>query len=82
MLLVGGNNLDEKLKLVKPNVILKNEYLNMLSEWKVYGGEIIPWSLNLDTTDFISLVDKLNAYSDGINLQDAFVPSTTLLVDK
>lgn len=77
MLLVGGHNLEENLKLVKPNVILKNEYLNMLSEWKVYGREIIPWSLNLDTTDFISLVDKLNAYSDGINLPDAFVPSTT-----
>lgn len=77
MLLVGGNNLEEKLKLVKPNVDLKNEYLNMLSEWKVHGGEIIPWSLNLDTTDFISLVDKLNAYSEGINLPDGFVPSTT-----
>lgn len=68
--------MEENVKLIKPNVSLKNEYLNMISEWKEYGGELIPWSLNLDTVDFDLLVKGLNEYSDGIGLPDGFVPCT------
>lgn len=68
------NNLVENIKLIKPNVSLKNEYLNMILEWRECGGELIPWSLNLDTADFDSLVEKLNGYSDGFELPDGFVP--------
>lgn len=42
----------EGLRLIKPNVSLKNEYFDMILEWKKSGEELIPWSLNLDTTDF------------------------------
>lgn len=65
------------IKLIKPNINLKNEYLYMISEWKEYGGELIPWSLNLDTADFDSLVENLNGYGDGIGLPDGFLPFTT-----
>lgn len=63
--------------LKKPNADLKNEYLNMISEWKKYGGELIPWSLNLDTDDFDLLVKNLNEYSEGVGLPEGFVPCTT-----
>lgn len=32
--------LKENIKLIKPNLSLKNEYLNMILEWKEYGGDI------------------------------------------
>lgn len=65
------------IKLIKTDVSLKNEYLNMISEWRDYGGDLIPWSLNLDTVDFDLLVKNLNKYSDGIGLPYGFVPFTT-----
>lgn len=68
---------NHNIKLIRPNADLKSEYLNMISEWKEYGGELIPWSLNLDTVDFDLLVKNLNDYSDGIGLPDRFVPCTT-----
>lgn len=67
----------KNINLIKPSVSLKNEYLDMLLEWKECGEELIPWSLNLDTSHFDSLVKNLNEYSDGIGLPDGFVPCTT-----
>lgn len=51
------------MQLVKPKVSLKNQYLNMISEWKEYGGELIPWSLNFDNEDFDLLVKNLNGWA-------------------
>ena len=70
-------NTFENIKLINPNVSMKSEYLNMISEWKEYNEELIPWSLNLDTVDFNLLVKNLNEYSEGIGLPDGFVPCTT-----
>jgi hypothetical protein len=42
----------ENLRLIKPIESLENEYLDMLLEWEQSGEELIPWSLNLDTTNF------------------------------
>lgn len=73
----------EGLRLVKPNVSLKNEYLEMVLEWKETGEELIPWSLNFDTTDFHFMIESLNGYSKGIGLPDGFVEcSTYWLVNK
>lgn len=72
--IIHGN---EKIRLVEPKISLKNEYLNMLTEWRKYGGELIPWSLNLDTISFNSLVESLKGYSNGIGLPDGFFPFTT-----
>lgn len=73
----------EELKLIKPNDSLKNEYLDMILEWKGLGEKLIPWSLNFDTTDFSQMVKKINGYSSGIGLQDGFVEcSTYWLVSK
>ena len=67
----------EHLKLIRPNVILKNEYLDMMSGWKEVGEEPIPWSLCQDTTNFNLMVENLNGYSEGIGLPDGFVECST-----
>ncbi|NMM62524.1 GNAT family N-acetyltransferase [Clostridium sp. P21] len=55
----------------------------MIEEWKNSGEKLIPWSLNLDTTDIHSMVEKLHGYSKGIGLSDNFVESSTYwLIDK
>ncbi len=67
----------EKIRIIEPYVNLKNEYLGMISEWKESGEELIPWSLNLENSDFNLLVEKLNGYSKGIRLPDGFVECST-----
>jgi predicted acetyltransferase len=67
----------DKIRLVQPCIELQNEYLDMLSEWKESGEELIPWSLNLESSDFKLLVDKLNGYSKGIGLPESFVECST-----
>ncbi len=64
------------IKLIEPNISFKNEYLDMISEWKKTDEVLIPWSLNLDTADFGLLVKSLNGYKDGIGLPNGFVPCT------
>ena len=63
----------ENLRLIKPTDSLENEYLDMILEWKQSGEELIPWSLNLDTTNFHLMIESLNGYSKGIGLPDGFV---------
>lgn len=55
-----------ELKLIKPNDSLKNEYLDMIEDWKESEEKIIPLSLNLDPTDFSLMLEKLDGYSRGI----------------
>jgi predicted acetyltransferase len=75
--------MEEGLRLIKPNVSLKNEYSDMILEWKKFGEELIPWSLNLDTADFHLLIETLYGYSEGIGLPDGFVECSTFwLINK
>jgi predicted acetyltransferase len=67
----------EKIRIIEPCVNLKNEYFGMILEWKESGEELIPWSLNLENSDFNLLVEKLNGYSKGIGLPDGFVECST-----
>lgn len=61
------------MELIKPCANFKNEYLDMLAEWKKSGEELIPWTLNADSFDFNLMVEKLNGWSDGIGLPEGFV---------
>jgi predicted acetyltransferase len=40
------------VRLVKPTVDLKQEYLDMLAEWKAEGGNLVPWVLGFEADDF------------------------------
>lgn len=75
--------MEEELKLVKPNESFKNEYFDMMEEWKKSAEKIIPLSLNLGMTDFNLMIKKFDGYSKGIGLEDGFVACTTYwLVNK
>lgn len=73
----------ESLRLINPTDSLENEYLDMILEWRQSDEELIPWSLNLETTNFYKMTDNLNGYNNGIGLPDGFVEfSTYWLVNK
>lgn len=75
--------MEEDLMLVKPTEALKEQYLEMMEEWKRYEEEIIPWSLNFDPTRFDLLVKTLEGYSKGEGLEKGYVESTTFwLINK
>lgn len=69
--------MEEELVLVKPNEGLRNQYLDMMNEWKRYEEDIIPWSLNFDPTNFKLMIEKLEGYSQGNGLENGFVESST-----
>lgn len=69
--------MEDGLILIKPNYDLKNEYLDMIEDWKKSKEKIIPWSLNLYTSDFELMVKNLEGNSNGIGLENGFVESST-----
>jgi predicted acetyltransferase len=69
--------MEEGLFLLKPNINFKNEYLDMIDEWKLHKEEMIPWSLNFDTSNFQSMIEKLEGYSKGIGMQEGYVECST-----
>lgn len=73
----------DDLRLINPTESLEKKYLDMLLEWKQSGEELIPWSLNLDTTNFNLMIKNLNGYRKGIDLPEGFVAcSTYWLINK
>jgi len=65
------------MKLIKPTIELKQEYLETLEEWKQSGEKIIPWVLNEDTTDFQAMISRFEDHSQGIGLKEGLVPHST-----
>lgn len=65
------------LRLVRPTVELKDEYLEMLNEWKQTGEKFVPWVLHHDSSDFAVMIEKLNGYSHGIGIREGFVEHST-----
>lgn len=65
------------LILVKPNVKYKNQYIEMINEWKATGEELQPWVLQENYLDFDAMVQKFQRLSQGIGVSKEFVPSTT-----
>lgn len=69
--------------LSDPDVRYKQEFYDMLAEWKATGEELVPWVLDLDSSDFDRYVSDLKNYSLGIALGKGKVPhSTYWLIDE
>lgn len=67
----------EQLRLVKPTVALKTEYLDMLEDWRRRGEKLSPWVLNFDPGDFPGMIEMLEGYSKGIGLKEGQVEHST-----
>lgn len=63
------------MRLVRPNYDFKEEYLQMLDEWKSSAEEMVPFSLEYDVTDFAKFID-INAGFE-LKAQEGFVCHTT-----
>ena len=75
-------DLSNTIALIKPTIELKNEYLDMINDWKVNNEKPNPGTLKLDTTNFPMMIEKLDGFTRGIGLDENHVKhSTYWLVD-
>lgn len=72
-----GLKLMEKIWLIKPDVDFEKEYVEMVTDWRMNDENHIPWFINLDSTDFAAMVEKLEGLSKGVGVEDGFVENST-----
>lgn len=65
------------LKLVKPTIDLKEEYISFYRDWKIAGEEMVPWVIEKDPTDFHVMLSFLSNQENGIDLPEGWVPDST-----
>ncbi|WP_037282838.1 GNAT family N-acetyltransferase [Saccharibacillus sacchari] len=65
------------LKLVKPRLELKNEYLPFYQEWKESGEDMVPWVISKDPRDFQGMLKSLSDSEKGIGLPEGWVSDST-----
>lgn len=63
------------MKLIKPNINLKEEYLAMLEEWESTEEEKVPFSLQYDTSNFEEFLKMNKAFET--KPKEGFVCHTT-----
>ncbi len=67
------------LKLVKPSIKYKKQYIEMMQEWELSGEKIIPYSIRIaDYNNFETMIEHFEKESNGIDLKPNQVPATTL----
>ncbi|KGE18408.1 GNAT family N-acetyltransferase [Paenibacillus wynnii] len=70
------------LKLVKPHLDLKNEYLSFYQEWIESGEDLVPWVIGRDPNDFEDMLKLLDDHKMGVGLTEGWVSDSTFwLVD-
>ncbi len=50
------------MKLIVPDIKYKNEYLEMMDDWRSTGEPFVPFCLKYDTTDFEEFVKLTNSF--------------------
>ncbi|SFS40826.1 hypothetical protein [Paenibacillus sp. 453mf] len=63
--------------LIEPSFQYKDEYLDMVSEWKNSGEKLIPWALRFDSTNFQSMIDELTRLRNDTDLEENKVNRST-----
>jgi predicted acetyltransferase len=67
----------ENVKLVKPTVELREEYLDFYDEWKASGEDMVPWVIKKDPAKFDDMIQSLHDAEIGENLPAGWVPDST-----
>jgi predicted acetyltransferase len=65
------------LILEKPDVRYKARYFEMMDEWKASGEQPEPWPLRVDSSDFEAMVKSFAHFTEGLDLPEGVVPSST-----
>jgi predicted acetyltransferase len=70
-------------QLIRPQVELADTHRELVRDFQQHEGELVPWVLALDSSNFGQYVKQLNDASLGIGLKPGFVEhSTYWLVDQ
>ena len=70
------------MQLILPSADLEETYREFMADYKTTQDELVPWVLSLKANSFKELVDQLLGFSEGVGVQDGFVPHTTFwLID-
>lgn len=71
------------LQLISPTIEFESQFRAMLQDWYSANERLIPWSIDLDTSDFEKYVNRLLDASKGIGLEDSHVPHSSFwLIDE
>ncbi len=65
------------IKLAEVSIDYKEKYIELVEEWMAMNEQIIPWVLKIDYTDFETMVTYFKNQSEGIQLKEGWVPSST-----
>ncbi|MBU5672051.1 GNAT family N-acetyltransferase [Paenibacillus brevis] len=65
------------LKLIKPALNLKDEYISFYQEWRDSGEEMVPWVITKDPSDFRAMLAFLSNQEKGIGIPEGWVPDST-----
>jgi predicted acetyltransferase len=76
-LLKGLKPMINNVILIEPSSQYKDEYLDMVFEWKSSGEKLIPWVLRFDSTNFQSMIEELTRLRSDTNLEENKVNSST-----
>lgn len=67
----------DNLRLIKPHIKLKSEYLSFYLEWKESGENMVPWVISKDPSEFQAMLESLGDSENGIGLPDGWVSDST-----
>jgi len=70
----------EKPCLVIPSEKWHKEYLSFYHEWKNSGEDFVPWIIGKDPSNFPALLQQLNDFHAGRNINTGFVANSTYLL--
>lgn len=65
------------VRLVKPRITLKDEYISFYQEWKESNETMVPWVITKDPQDFEGMLAFLHNNETGINLPEGWVRDST-----
>lgn len=65
------------LRLVEPSIEYKEQYLDMIQEWKLTGERMVPFTLRIDCSDFDSFLNELHKLRYEPIENERMVNSTT-----
>lgn len=66
------------LVLIEPSKDFKNQYIEMIEEWKEIDEKMVPFVLRFDYEDFDSFLDRIKNLRDNLIEDERTVNSSTL----
>ncbi|WP_410513058.1 GNAT family N-acetyltransferase [Paenibacillus sp. BR2-3] len=69
--------MDTTVRLIRPCIELREQYLAFYEDWIHSGEEMVPWVIRKDPSDFENMLQFLVDNERGLDLPEGWVPSST-----